>query len=34
MSYIFVLVLVVLAFVLLFSVVKIVPQGREFTIET
>ncbi|CAN5263609.1 SPFH domain-containing protein [soil metagenome] len=34
MSYVFVLVLVVLAFVLLFSVVKIVPQGREFTIET
>lgn len=34
MSYVFVLVLVALAFILLFSVVKIVPQGREFTIET
>ena len=32
MSY-FAIALVVLAFVLLFSVVKIVPQGREFTIE-
>ncbi|MGH6978332.1 MAG: SPFH domain-containing protein, partial [Brevundimonas sp.] len=29
----FAIFLVVLAFVLLFSVVKIVPQGREFTIE-
>jgi len=34
MNYVFVLALVVLAFILLFSVVKIVPQGREFTIET
>lgn len=33
MSTIAILVLVVLAFVLLFSVVKIVPQGREFTVE-
>ena len=34
MSIVFVVVLVALAFILLFSVVKIVPQGREFTIET
>jgi len=33
MSYIAIIVLVVLAFILLFSVVKIVPQGREFTVE-
>ena len=32
-SVIFFVALVVLAFVLLFSVVKIVPQGREFTVE-
>ncbi|OGN44229.1 MAG: hypothetical protein A2623_04025 [Caulobacterales bacterium RIFCSPHIGHO2_01_FULL_70_19] len=33
MSVLFVVALVVLAFVLLFSVVKIVPQGREYTVE-
>ena len=33
MSIAFVIIAVVFAFVLLFSVVKIVPQGREFTIE-
>ena len=33
MSVFFVVALVVLAFVLLFSVVKIVPQGREYTVE-
>jgi regulator of protease activity HflC (stomatin/prohibitin superfamily) len=33
MSYVAVIVLVALAFILLFSVVKIVPQGREFTVE-
>ena len=33
MSILFVVALVVLAFVLLFSVVKIVPQGREYTVE-
>jgi regulator of protease activity HflC (stomatin/prohibitin superfamily) len=32
-SVLFLVALVVLAFVLLFSVVKIVPQGREFTVE-
>ena len=32
-SVLFFVALVVLAFVLLFSVVKIVPQGREFTVE-
>lgn len=32
-SVLFVVALVVLAFILLFSVVKIVPQGREFTVE-
>ena len=32
-SLLFTVALVVLAFVLLFSVVKIVPQGREFTVE-
>jgi regulator of protease activity HflC (stomatin/prohibitin superfamily) len=32
-STLFVVALVVLAFILLFSVVKIVPQGREFTVE-
>ena len=32
-SIVFVVAIVVLAFVLLFSVVKIVPQGREFTVE-
>jgi len=33
MSIAFVIIAVVFAFILLFSVVKIVPQGREFTIE-
>ncbi|WP_292028114.1 SPFH domain-containing protein, partial [Brevundimonas sp. UBA2416] len=32
-SFLFTVALVVLAFVLLFSVVKIVPQGREMTVE-
>ncbi|KQW79786.1 SPFH domain-containing protein [Brevundimonas sp. Root1279] len=32
-SSIFILAVVVLAFVMLFSIVKIVPQGREFTVE-
>ncbi|MFN5082304.1 MAG: SPFH domain-containing protein, partial [Brevundimonas sp.] len=30
---VFAIALVILAFILLFSVVKIVPQGREFTVE-
>ncbi|MFO0412820.1 MAG: SPFH/Band 7/PHB domain protein, partial [bacterium] len=33
MSVLFTVALVALAFVLLFSVVKIVPQGREMTVE-
>ena len=33
MSYIFFTFAVIFAFVLLFSVIKIVPQGREFTVE-
>ena len=32
-SVVFVVAIVALAFILLFSVVKIVPQGREFTVE-